>query len=111
MITGVVETALRFGDEALDEALLTQFCQIAMVELAGKLKAGLEPLDCEPAFTLAAAWIGLEGMEEGTGDVTSFSVGDFSVSGGGGGTRRKRALALMKPYINLSDFAFCSVEG
>ncbi len=111
MITGVVKTALGFCDDAVDEALLTQFCEIAITELTGKLKAGLRPEDCEPAFTLAAAWIGLEGMEEGAGDVTSFSVGDFSLSGGGKGTRRQRALGLMKPYMNLSDFAFCAVEG
>lgn len=97
------------GDE--DEEILMSLCEVAVQELLGRLKAGLLWEDCMPAFAIAASWIALDYLASGE-DVTSFSAGDFSVTQKGqSGERRKNGEALMRPYLSLSDFAFCSVKG
>ncbi len=125
MIDAVMETALSLrGDTGEDEVLLA-LVEVAVAELTGRLKAGVTPEDCRTAFVLAAALFALEGLDNAvgggtttSGEISSFSVGDFSVSQSGGSTSvtskkgyRSCGESLMRPYLKLADFAFSSVKG
>ena len=68
-----------------NEELLRPLCQAAEREMAGRLREGLSPEACGPAFPVAAAWLVLAGLEAGTDGVTSFSAGDLTVHTGGDG--------------------------
>ena len=57
-----------------NEELLRPLCQAAEREMAGRLREGLSPEACGPAFPVAAAWLVLAGLEAGTDGVTSFSA-------------------------------------
>ena len=70
-----------------NEELLRPLCQAAEREMAGRLREGLSPEACGPAFPVAAAWLVLAGLEAGTDGVTSFSAGDLTVHTGGDGRR------------------------
>ena len=48
------------------EELLRPLCQAAEREMAGRLREGLSPEACGPAFPVAAAWLVLAGLEAGT---------------------------------------------
>ena len=65
-----------------NEELLRPLCQAAEREMAGRLREGLSPEACGPAFPVAAAWLVLAGLEAGTDGVTSFSAGDLTVHTG-----------------------------
>ena len=77
------------------EELLLPLVQAVEGLLAGRLKEGVAPEDCGPAFPLAAAMLvmdRLSGMAGGgsAGEVTSFTAGDLTVrreSGGGASGR------------------------
>lgn len=107
MIEEVLEMALTLGDGGENRELLSALCQVAVAELEGRLKPGLRAEDCQPAFTLGAAWIALGHLEA---QVVSFSAGDISMTTKEGGYR-KSGEALMRPYMQQSDFAFCTVKG
>lgn len=109
MIAEVFDMAKTLGSGGEDEAVLLALCEVAVEELEGRLRGGLTVEDCQPAFRIGAAWIALEYLNSG-GEVTSFSAGDFSVTQAVGGYRGQ-AESLMRPYLLLSDFAFCSVKG
>lgn len=109
MIDAVVEMALALGNGGENREVLLALSQVAVEELEGRLRGGVTPEDCQPAFVIGAAWIALDRLGCAT-EVSSFSVGDFSVTAQSGGYRR-HAEDLMKPYLQLSDFAFCSVKG
>mgnify|MGYP005157236329 CR=1 FL=1 len=49
-----------------NEELLRPLCQAAEREMAGRLREGLSPEACGPAFPVAAAWLVLAGLEAGT---------------------------------------------
>ena len=53
------------GGRGNDE-LLRPLCQAAEREMAGRLREGLSPEACGPAFPVAAAWLVLAGLEAGT---------------------------------------------
>ena len=53
-----------------NEELLRPLCQAAEREMAGRLREGLSPEACGPAFPVAAAWLVLAGLEAGTDGVT-----------------------------------------
>ena len=90
-----------------NEELLRPLCQAAEREMAGRLREGLSPEACGPAFPVAAAWLVLAGLEAGTDGVTSFSAGDLTVhtGGDGAGAMRRQAERLMAPYL-ADGFAF-----
>ena len=92
--------------------LLRPLCQAAEREMAGRLREGLSPEACGPAFPVAAAWLVLAGLEAGTDGVTSFSAGDLTVhtGGDGAGAMRRQAERLMAPYL-ADGFAFRGVLG
>lgn len=107
MIEEVFDMALLLGNGGENRQILSALCQVAVTELEGRLRSGLRAEDCQPAFTIGAAWLALAYLEE---QVSSFSAGDFSVTTKAGGFR-KSGEDLMRPYVQLSDFAFCSVKG
>ncbi len=95
-----------------NEELLRPLYQAAEREMAGRLREGLSPEACGPAFPVAAAWLVLAGLEAGTDGVTSFSAGDLTVhtGGDGAGAMRRQAERLMAPYL-ADGFAFRGVLG
>lgn len=107
MIEEVLEMALILGSGGENRQVLSALCQVAVAELEGRLKPGLRVEDCQPAFTLGAAWMALAHLEE---EFVSFSAGDISMTAKAGGYRNSGE-ALMRPYVTLADFAFCAVKG
>lgn len=99
--------------------LLETLCRAAEAELAGKLRRGLKPEDCNGAFPLAAAWLARAGLCAGQGaDDTprSWSAGAVSVTGAvPAGERaaslREQAYRLMAPYVEDNRFFFQGVRG
>ena len=75
--------------------------------------------DCGPAFVCAAAYTAAAGLTAGRGGgVVSFTAGDLSVKGPGGGERlasaqalRQAAEELMAPYVLPGDICLKGVQG
>lgn len=94
-------------------------CGTAEAELAGKLRYGLKPEDCNGAFPLAAAWLARAGLCAGQGAEempASWSAGAVRVSGAASaGERadglREQAYRLMAPYLEDEGFFFRGVRG
>lgn len=110
-IQDIVTLALTLGGGGEDEAILTSLCQVAYDTLAGRLRGGLAPEDCSPAFEIACAWMALEDLDSQNGGVTSFSAGDVSVQIDGKLSLRNRAERLISPYVQERGFAFAEVRG
>ena len=96
---------------------LRPLCQTAELELAGRLKEGIQPEDCQPAFVVAAAWMALAGRNAGQrlGRVASFTAGDLTVKttegAEGENILRTQARRLMAPYLADEGFCFRRVRG
>lgn len=103
--------ALALGGSEGDEEILVALCTATMEELKGRLREGLSPEDCSPAFEIACAWMALEDVDNVAGGVTSFSAGDvhFQVDGSLG--LRQRGERLMAPYLREKGFAIKGVKG
>ena len=105
------------GEEEL--SLLKDLCGAAEAELAGKLRDGLKPEDCNGAFPLAAAWLARAGLCAGQGaedTPASWSAGAVSVSGCASAAERAdglrgQAYRLMAPYLEDESFFFRGVRG
>lgn len=103
------------------EELLLPLVQAVSERLSGRLRAGVAPEDCGPAFSLAAAMLvmdRLSGMTGGgSGEVTSFTAGDLTIrkEAGSGGQREKslstQAEELLAPWLRDAGFVFQGVEG
>ena len=101
------------------EELLLPLVQAAQGALTARLKRGIGPEDCGPAFLLASAMLAMESLWEATGQgnaVTSFTAGDLSVhmgtgNGGGGGGLRAQADRLLAPWLADGSFQFRGVRG
>ena len=96
---------------------LRPLCQTAELELAGRLKEGIQPEDCQPAFVVAAAWMARAGRNAGQrlGRVASFTAGDLTVKttegAEGENILRTQARRLMAPYLADEGFCFRRVRG
>ena len=88
-------------------------CQAAETELAGRLRPGLTPEDCESAFVPAAAWMVLAWLQAGEAGVASFTAGDLTIRRTGQGAAELTAQAerLMAPYLVDGGFSFQGVAG
>lgn len=111
----ILELAGRMCGGRADRELLLPLCQAAREEVQSRLRPGLDPRDCGPAFVLAAAWLALAGLEtsQGQGGVSSFTAGELSIRTQGGGQARalrEQAWALMAPY-RQDSFCFRGVRG
>ena len=112
--------ARTLGHVAADrEEALEALCQAAELEVAGRLREGLAPEDCGPAYVLGCAWLalaGLAGAEAGRTPLR-FTAGEVSIQEeGGDAPQRAQALRLqaetvLAPYLKDRGFVFRGVEG
>ncbi len=102
------------------EELLLPLVQAVRDQLAGRLRPGIMPGDCGPAFALAAAMITMERLsglqEEGSaGEVTSFTAGDLTIQKRSGGQTAKslseQAEEMLAPWLRDEGFLFRGVAG
>ena len=113
-MTGQIKALVRvLGGEMDQEELLVMLCQAAEMELAGRLRPGLTPEDCESAFVPAAAWLVLAWLQAGEAGVSSFTAGDLTIHRTGQGMAELTAQAerLMAPYLADRGFSFQGVAG
>ncbi len=102
------------GGRGMSPALET-LCLAAAQAYAERLKPGLTPHDCAPAYISACACAALAGLTTQQGVAGGFRLGAVSLSSGGGTEARAKALLreaerLMAPYTD-DGFAFLGVEG
>ena len=97
------------------EELLLPLVQAVERQLAGRLREGVAPEDCGPAFPLAAAMLVMDRLSGMTGGVTSFTAGELTIRREQGGTGRKglsaQAEGLLAPWLGDTGFMFQGAEG
>ncbi len=101
------------------QAALEALCRAAEAEMTGRLRDGVSPEDCGPAFVLGCAWLALSGLAGGQyGGVSSFTAGSVTIREEESGQGRERAAALrlqaetvLGPYLKDRGFLFQGVEG
>ena len=119
-MTGEIMSLCRaMGASADQEELLIPLIRTVCELVTARLKAGITPEDCSPAFPLAVAMIvmdQLSGMAGGGGEVTAFTAGEVTIrkeagSGGQNGTLSAQAERLLAPWLRNTGFLFQGVEG
>lgn len=104
----------RVGEEELET--LEALCQAAELEVAGRLREGLVPEECGPAYVLGCAWLALAGTDAGRTPLR-FTAGEVSIQEeGGDAPQRAQALRMqaetvLAPYLKDRGFVFQGVEG
>lgn len=98
------------------EELLLPLVQAIQDKLTARLKAGVLPEDCGPAFPLAAAMMAMDKLKETTGsdqEVTSFTAGDLTIhkKSGGGQKLTVQAEELLSQWLEDTSFCFQGVRG
>lgn len=104
------------------EELLLPLVQAVSEQLSRRLREGVAPEDCGPAFPLAAAMTVMERLSAVTGggsggEVTSFTAGDLTIrrengnSGQSGKSLSAQAEELLAPWLGDTGFVFQGVEG
>ena len=108
------------GAGEAEKDLLEALCQAAETAWTGRLRQGVTPEDCGPAFPCAAAFTAAADLVTGrSGDaVAAFKAGDVSVERRDGAdgaalaaALRQTAERLMAPYARETGFAFRRVRG
>ena len=116
----IVELAeMMVAPEEGERPLLEALCTAAETAAAGRLKEGLTPESCGPAYLCAAAMLAAAGMTacRDDGGVEQFTAGEVTIrTGGGGGCEagaalRRQAAGLMAEYWRDDGFAFVGVKG
>lgn len=101
------------------EELLLPLIQTVSEQLARRLREGVAPEDCGPAFPLAAAMMAIDrlsGLGGGgsVGELTSFTAGDLTIhrqAGSGSRSLSGQAEGLLAPWLGDTGFVFKGVEG
>ena len=101
------------------EELLLPLLQAVSEQLSRRLREGVAPEDCGPAFPLAAAMTVMDRLSAVTGggsggEVTSFTAGDLTIrreSGNSGKSLSAQAEGLLAPWLGDTGFVFQGVEG
>ena len=101
------------------EELLLPLALAVEKQLAGRLKEGVRPEDCGPAFPLAAAMTVMDRLSAmagggGRGGLASFTAGDLTIrteTGTAAGTLSGQAERLLAPWLGDTGFVFRGVEG
>ena len=96
------------------QTLLLPIIQAVQAGLERRLKEGVSPEECGTAFSLAAAMLAMEALDQaaGNGGVEAFTAGELSIR-----TRKGReqlsALAerLMAPWLGETGLAVRGVAG
>lgn len=107
MIEQVEREALFFAstDDESEREALRRLCRVAADGLEARLRPGLKPEDCS-SFALAAAMKAICFFEAGksAGEVSSFSIGELSVSAAGKNAALQalamQAAILVAPYLD-----------
>lgn len=100
------------GVSAGREELLLPLAQAVESQLAGRLREGVSPEDCGPAFPLAAAMTVMDRLAGMTGgEVASFTAGDLTVRRETGKALSRQAEELLAPWLGDLGFCFREVEG
>ena len=95
-----------------DSVRLEILCRSAEAELAGRLRPGVKPEDCWEAFSLAAAWLALAGLERGGEALHRLSAGDLTIqTGESAGGREALAFRALRPWLRDEGFCFRGVRG
>ena len=111
----VLTLALELGGLSESEASgLPLACRLAIQELTGLLKNGVQASDCEELFAAAAAKMALSDWlsMRGAAAPKKFTAGELSVEEGGGdyGLLRLQALRQMSSYLKNPLFCFRGVR-
>ena len=101
------------------QAALEALCRAAETEVTGRLRDGVSPEDCGPAFILGCAWMALAGLAGGQyGGGTEFTAGSVTIREADCVQDRERSAALrlqgetvLGPYLKDRGFLFQGVEG
>ncbi len=100
------------------EELLLPLIQAAQERFAARLRLGVAPEDCGPAFPLACALAAMEGLEASTGssqEVSSFTAGDLTIHRETGGKSKAvlsgQAEKWLAPWLADAGFHFQGVRG
>ena len=121
-MTGEIIALCRaMGASQDQEELLLPLVRAVRGQLAARLKEGVVPEDCGPAFPLAAAMTAMDQLSGmtgggGSGEVTSFTAGDLTIrkEAGSGGLNKSlsaQAERLLVPWLGDTGFIFRGVEG
>ena len=100
-------------------AALEALCRAAEAEVTARLRGGMAPEDCAPAFVLGCAWLALADLAAGeSAGVEKFTAGSLTIqerSGADGAARsaalRLQAETVLGPWLDDQGFAFRGVEG
>lgn len=120
MVQEMIALCRAMGASADQEELLLPLAQAVERQLAARLREGVAPEDCGPAFPLAAAMTVMDRLSGMTGsgsagEVASFTAGDLTVRKESGGTAGKslsaQAEGLLAPWLGDTGFVFQGVEG
>ena len=111
----VLTLALELGGLSQSEASgLALACRLAIQELTGLLKNGVQVSDCEELFAASAAKMALSDWLSMRGATCpkKFTAGELSVEEGGGdfGLLRLQALRQMSSYLKSPVFCFRGVR-
>ena len=107
------------GAGEADLPALALLCAAAQACWESRLPRETTAEDCGPAFLCAAACTAAAGFMAGQGTAAvSFTAGDISVRGPGGGERQAAARSLertaerlMSPYVSPGDLFLKGVRG
>ena len=97
------------------EELLLPLVQAVSEQLARRLRPGIAPEDCGPAFSLAAAMGQLAGIT-GENELSSFTAGELTIrretgNRDAGDSLARQADRLLAPWLEDGGFAFQEVQG
>ncbi len=100
---------------------LYDFCLVAETELENRLKTGVTKESCSGVFIQAAAVLAvsyLNVLENGSGDIESYSAGEVSVRRKSTAAAREmykalreQAETMMAPFLKDDGFFFREVRG
>lgn len=120
MIERIMALCGAMGADDSQEELLLPLVRAVQDLLAGRLRPGIVPENCEPAFSLAAAMMAMDrlsGMPGGgsAGEAVSFTAGDLTIRRESGnqtsGSLSEQAEGLLAPWLRDGGFVFRGVEG
>ena len=94
------------------DQLLRVLCRVAKNTLAGRLRPGLTPEDCQADFIAAGSLFALAALSESDSSPERFTAGELTIQKGSSNAAarclRSQAELMMLPYVR-DGFAFLGV--